>query len=433
MRVLVTGAGGFIASHLVTALLEANHHVICGVRAPRQAALLFPAATAIFSCDFLRDLTPQHWLERLHDVDAVINCVGILHHPNPNVMWKIHYEGPRALFDACVQKGIKQVIQISALGIDRVFVPYATSKKAIEDHLLTLPLRAIILRPSLVYGKGSYGGTSLFRGLASLPGLLPLPGSGEQTFQPILLDDLTKAITILLRTPLPQSVILSAVGPTTITLKTLLTTLRAWLGIQPVPVCPIPLPLIRVGAWLGNGSSQSTLNKNAYAMLKQHNIATPAETDAFHQAIGFVPRPFQAGLYHQPSTVQDHWHARLYWFKPLLQGSIAFVWLYTAFCCLFLYPKQHSYAWLTKAGTPLAWQPLCLYGASLLDAFLGLGTLFSTWLRPLCLFQIALIVGYSLLIGWKLPELWFDPFGSLAKNIPLLVATGVLWILASSR
>jgi hypothetical protein len=36
--------------------------------------------------------------------------------------------------------------------------------------------------------------------------------------------------------------------------------------------------------------------------------------------------------------------------------------------------------------------------------------------------QMALIVGYSIIITIRLPEYWLHPFGPLLKNLPMLVA-----------
>ena len=34
--------------------------------------------------------------------------------------------------------------------------------------------------------------------------------------------------------------------------------------------------------------------------------------------------------------------------------------------------------------------------------------------------QIAVVVGYTLIISWRLPQLWLEPFGPVAKNLPIL-------------
>lgn len=84
---------------------------------------------------------------------------------------KHHFVTPKALFNAAVKAKVKKVIQISALGVETTKVDFATSKKTCDEYLLSLPIDAVVLRPSLVYSAGSYRGTSLFRGLAGTEGV----------------------------------------------------------------------------------------------------------------------------------------------------------------------------------------------------------------------------------------------------------------------
>jgi len=53
-----------------------------------------------------------------------------------------------------------------------------------------------------------------------------------------------------------------------------------------------------------------------------------------------------------------------------------------------------------------------------------------TFLRPgrrLWLAQIALVVAYTALVAWRLPEFPIHPFAPIAKNLPILVALILLW------
>lgn len=432
MNILVTGGSGFVASHLVTALIAAGHSVTCCVRNVPYAQRLLPQAKML-SCNFIKDTQPETWVPRLQGIDVVINCVGILYHPKKSVIWKTHYETPRALFDAAAQVGVKRIIQISALGADKANVDYAASKKKAEDHLLTLPISSIILRPSLIYAKGSYGGTSLFRGLAGLPWVMPVPGKGEQAFQPIHLNDLCKAILRLLQIPIEKTMILHAVGPESVPLKTILTTMRSWLGFPKAMLVFIPMIFIRIGSWFGNLIPDSSLNQSSYKMMQIHNVTTPEETERFHAYIGFIPQDFKTGVYSQPSTVQDHWHSKLYCLKPVLQYSLGFIWLFSGILGLGLYPKAAIYHLLSQAGIAALWQPFILYGTCLFNVGLGLATLCHVQLKKICILQIVAILGYTLYLSFTLPYLWLELFTPIAKNIPLLAATLILLALESDR
>ena len=432
MNILVTGATGFVASQIVTDLLIAGSTVTCCVRNTANAKRLFPTASVI-ACNFIKDNSSADWIFRLHNIDVVINCVGILYHPNKKNIWAVHHDTPRALFDASVKVGVKKIIQISALGVDKADVDYATSKKAADDYLLSLPIKSVVLRPSLVYGRGSYGGTSLFRGMVGLPWIMPVPGKGLQEFQPIHVQDLSKAILKLIDKTDHPKVVLTAVGPKRINLRDIFTKLRAWLGFEKARFMFVPFSLIKMGTWFGNLLPNSSMNTTSYKMLIQNNIASGSDAKLFFNEIGFVPRTFTEGLYSQPSTVQDHWHARLYFLKPLLQVSIAFVWIFSAICSVFVFPKMSSYALLEQIGVSQFWQPVVLYSVSALDAFLGFALLCGYQLKKICALQIAFIIFYSLILSWSLPYMWFEPFAPLAKNIPLIVATLVFLALESDR
>src|SRR5439155_26090049 len=91
----------------------------------------------------------------------------------------LHDEGPRALFAACRESGVTRVVQVSALGADaEAASAFHRSKRAADDFLLSLPLRGVVVQPSLVFGVGG-ASAELFTRLAALP-LVPLPGGGTQ-------------------------------------------------------------------------------------------------------------------------------------------------------------------------------------------------------------------------------------------------------------
>ncbi|MDP6951213.1 MAG: SDR family oxidoreductase [Alphaproteobacteria bacterium] len=243
MRVLLTGATGFLGRHLAARLLAEGHELVCAVRDPARAVRMFPGCGAV-GCEFRHDVTPETWAPRLAGIDALINCAGILQ-ASDAVTNAVHTAAPIALFDACVAAGVRKVVQISALGADPgAGTAYADSKHAADLHLAKLDLDWTVVKPSLVYTPaGSYGGTSLFRAIAALPLAIPVVGDGNQRFQPIHMDDFAAGIVRLLDTPARAEIVAS--GPEPLTIAEILKGFRAWLGLAPAAMdVALGLPLL---------------------------------------------------------------------------------------------------------------------------------------------------------------------------------------------
>lgn len=114
MRVLLTGANGFIGSHLTALLLESGHEVRAAVRDPDKFMRRFPRAEAV-AADLNLMTDAEHWRPFLSGVDAVINCAGILQSRHGQSATAIHTDAPVALFEAAVAANIRKVVQLSAV------------------------------------------------------------------------------------------------------------------------------------------------------------------------------------------------------------------------------------------------------------------------------------------------------------------------------
>lgn len=423
MRILLTGASGFIGQHLLQALLAEGHHVVCAVRRPRTSQ---DPRLAYIHADFAQDTDKSVWLARIKGIDAVINTVGIFRESGSQSFQRLHVDAPRALFAACAESHeVQMVIQLSALGADRdADTRYHLSKKAADDYLASLPVRAYIVQPSLVYGSEG-ASANLFRTLASMPLTLRF-GSAPQLVQPIHIDDVVAAIAGLLRHRLPlppdsgTALRVPLVGPQALPFTGYLQALRSSMGMGRQAVVPLPAALARMMARFGRVLPGGLLDEDALRMLDRGNAGDVTMTT---RLLGHPPRPVQDFI-RDPGA--ERTQAKLGWLLPVLRLSIVAVWIITAIVSYGLYPVEASYALLERSGIPSGLQPLMLYGAATFDLALGLGILLLARRRWLWLAQLGLIGFYTVVIAIRLPEFLLHPYGPLTKNLPMLAA---IWLL----
>lgn len=426
MRILLLGAGGFIGRQILADLLRAGHKVVGVARETAALAGAFPEAEFI-RCDLAQATRPDDWAVPLAGVEVVVNAAGLLRGRD---LEAVHVAMPRALYATAERAGVARVVLISAISArPDVATAYASSKLAGEAALRTTALDWTILRPSLVYGEGSYGGTSLLRGLAALPLVVPVAGDGSFAFSPIHVRDLARTVRIACEGGVAPGQTLEPVGPETFSLRQLLARYRAWLGLGAARFVPVPLAIMRglgrIGDVLGDGPVSTT-------SLAQMVAGNAGDGAAFARAIGFAPRRLDAALRDRPAQVQDRWHARLFFLAPALQAVLALMWLASAWLGL-THGSGPTGLLLRALGWPADWGPPLRIGASLADLAIAAQLLLGRSAARAAVVQLAVVGAYTLVIGIALPQLWLDPLGPLLKNLPIMVAIAIHGVIGDKR
>ncbi|MEJ5990374.1 SDR family oxidoreductase [Ramlibacter sp. PS3R-8] len=425
MRILLTGATGFIGRAVADALEQRGHSI---VRVQRGAGR---PGQEVVQADYAQVPSRDWWLPRLAGVDAVVNAVGILRNQPGQTFQALHCNAPAELFRACAAAGVGTVVQVSALGAEEgARSGYHLSKKAADDVLRGLPLRGAIVQPSLVYGPGG-SSAALFNKLAVAP-VLPFPQGGRMLVQPVHIDEVVQGIVRLLEAPQPGIETLAFAGPRPIALCDYLGELRQALGERGRQwIVPVPDALFRAGAAAAGHLPGSMLDAETADMLLAGNATDEnGLADLLPQPLR-APREFIRPEAREPArrqAVLDLW-------LPVLRVALALMWIWTAIVSFGLYPVQDSHQLLARVGLHGVLSTLALYGAGALDLLLGVLTLAapSRWRRAVWLAQLALVGGYTVLITFFLPEYWLHPYGPVSKNLPILAAILLLWALEPRR
>ena len=425
--VLVLGAGGFIGSAVVSALERAGLKARCVVRRAAPFRAKFPNSdTRTLDLTAPKAATAAAWHTHLDGVTAVVNVAGVLQPARAGEAWAVHRDAPRALYEACRHAGVRRVILVSAIGVEEGVTRFARSKRAGERALETSGLDWTIVRPAVVVGWGSYGGTSLLRALAACPGRTPVPGDGTTPVNTIHKDDLAQGVVNLLANGNGIGQILEAGAPWRHTLAEVLAAYRQWLGLPAQTTVRIPIPVARAIAAAGDAMRMQPICSTTLAQVRTR---LGADGRGFEAAAGVQARTLAKGLAERPSESQDLWHARLFLARPLIRCALALLWAVSgalALGCATV--REQAQAMFADA----AWSAHAVTAAGGVDVAIAIAILRRWRPKVMSTVQMATIVGYTAVLTWAAPALWTELGGGLLKNLPVLMLV-LIWRIAEEE
>ena len=227
-RILILGGTGFVGRHVCEKLTRMGCSMTVITRRASQAAAIqnLPRVRVlegdVYNSAFLAQCMAQH--------DVVINLIAILH-GSEAAFGKAHVQLPQVIAEACLARGVKRLIHISALGASPDGPSaYQRSKAQGEALLKQAGLDLTLLQPSVIFGADDKF-LNLFAQLQQIAPVVPLAGASTR-FQPVWVEDVASAVAHCVMDAKTQGHTYEICGPEIWTLKELVQKSGQWAGVK---------------------------------------------------------------------------------------------------------------------------------------------------------------------------------------------------------
>ncbi len=271
-RATVFGGSGYLGRAVVRRLAAEGWSIRIAVRRPELVEQVFdgalPTSVEAAAADVIDGASVAAVLA---GSTAVVNCVGLYREKGDYSFQAVHVAGAEKVALAAAEAGLRSLIHFSGIGADpsswSAYVRDRANGEAVVQRAFP---RAIVLRPSALFGPGDALVTPLARLLKVLP-VFPLFGDGGTRLQPVHVDDVAHAVASVFADDEAVQRVYELGGAEVIRFRDLVQALQRRLDIRRL-FMPIPFALWRLLAAMGRPFPFAPITASQVALMENDNV-----------------------------------------------------------------------------------------------------------------------------------------------------------------
>ena len=293
VKVLLTGANGYIGKRLLPLLLEQGFEVVCAVRDrarfPRDGSHIHPNVS-VCEIDFLKDISLK---PELKDIDAAYYLIHSMSDDDSSNFEKLENTAARNFVELVSRTSAKQIIYLGGITNDEKLSKHLASRKWVDEVLRTSPVPVTTLKAGIIVGSGS-SSFEIMRDLVEKLPVMIAPRWLDTRTQPIAIRNVMEYLTgVLLRADtFGESYDIG--GPDVMTYKEMLMEFAAVRGLKRyIFTVPVMTPKLS-SYWLYFVTSTSY--RLAVNLVNSMKVEVVAEPNDLGERLGIRPIAYKEAV-----------------------------------------------------------------------------------------------------------------------------------------